>query len=154
MFTSRRKISDPRRKHGIHINGRHKFNKMTCLAMLLKHRKDCNVLHNNLRMLSCQYNPLQESNECHEQSTKITQKKNMRFNWVTRYSEYLRSFPPVLNRDYWIHFRIIPPFFCVSKTGSITKLLKILTTRSYTTSITCMISLNPISWNILRCEWL
>lgn len=32
----------------------------TCLAVFLKHGKDCSIIYNNLCMLSSQHNPLQD----------------------------------------------------------------------------------------------
>ena len=107
---------------------------ITCLAMLLKHRNDSIVFHNNFCMLSGQNNPLQE-----DKTKRGSQTRNrlstwkfqalffvliLDFHWASgsnksnKLKSYLRSFPPVMNWNNRSHFRIVATLFCISKAVS------------------------------------
>lgn len=92
---------------------------LTCLAILLKHWKHDNVIYNNFSMLSGQNSPLQDKK--HKLSSLLSHHILVKFSESKHFGTqncYLRSLPPVMNRDNRKHLRIVPTLLCISKAVS------------------------------------
>lgn len=85
--------------------------------MGLKHCEYSVIFHKNISMISYQNNPLQNAEDASRSLLLLSF-----WNYLSSVSNnfkkwrYLRSFPPVLDRNHWMHFWIVTPFFRVSKT--------------------------------------